>query len=137
MLLELANTKWAGQAELWIDPLGNHADLSDCTIEIAKDAIEYRWSYEGKPQTGRIALKPGGADFTDTWHSPTPIACVASANPWGLVDVLGRYSAGDGPEWGWRISLAQRPGAELLLQMTNIAPWGEEGRAVRMICKRA
>ena len=29
-----------------------------------------------------------------------------------------------------------RTGDELVLQMTNVAPWGEHGRAVRMIVRR-
>ena len=42
-------------------------------------------------------------------------------------------------EWkGWRINPChQEPSDEWVLQMTNIAPWGEEARAVRMVCKRA
>ena len=40
-------------------------------------------------------------------------------------------------EWRWRIGLSVRePSGELVLQMTNVAPWGEETRAVRMICTR-
>jgi hypothetical protein len=44
-----------------------------------------------------------------------------------------------GPErdWGWRIGLYLRPTDELALQMTVITPWGEEGRAVRMVFQRA
>jgi len=41
--------------------------------------------------------------------------------------------AGEGPPWGWRVAVAHRPSGELVLQMTNIKPWGEDGRAVRMI----
>ena len=44
--------------------------------------------------------------------------------------------AGEGPDWGWRTSVAQRPSGELVLQMTNIAPWGERARAVRMVFAR-
>ena len=136
-LRELANTHWIGQGELWLDPLGNKADICECSIELEEAAILYRWSYEGKPQTGKLALRPDGADFSDSWHSPTPMACIPVANRWGLVDVFGTWRAGDGPDWGWRITLAHRPSDEIVLQMTIVKPWGEEGRAVRMICKRA
>ena len=46
--------------------------------------------------------------------------------------------AGDGPPWGWRTKLSLRAmgGEGLVLQMTNIAPWGESGRAVRMVATR-
>lgn len=136
-LRELANTQWIGQGELWLDRVGNEAHLCECKIELQEAAIHYHWSYEGKPQTGRIELRPDGADFTDSWHSPTPMAFSTGANRWSLVDVIGTYRAGDGPDWGWRITLSHRPSDELVLQMTNITPWGEEGRAVRMTCKRA
>ncbi len=66
-------------------------------------AIHYRWSYETKPQAGKLALRQDGTDCSDSWHSPTRMGC---------------------------------PSDELLLQMTNVAPWGDEARAVRMICKR-
>jgi hypothetical protein len=32
--------------------------------------------------------------------------------------------------------LSERPSGELVLQMTNVAPWGEEQRAVRMVFTR-
>lgn len=137
-LAELVNTKWAGKAELWLDPAGNEAILCDCTIEVSANEVLYQWSYEGKPQTGRITSRSGetaGADFTDTWHSPSPMVMVPAAQHWALVDVFGTYTA-DGPPWGWRIHLSRRPDAELVLQMTNVTPWGEEARAVRMICQR-
>jgi hypothetical protein len=136
-LRELANTNWVGRGELWLDPPGNEAILCDCRIELAEAEIRYHWSYEGKPHTGTIALRPDGADFTDTFHSPTPMAFTPGANKWSLVDVFGTYPAPEGPDWGWRITLSHRPSGELVLQMTNLTPWGEEGRAVRMVGKRA
>lgn len=132
---ELAGTRWTGRSELWLDPLGDQAARSDCTLEIDGDAVRYGWSHEGKAHAGRIALRAGGADFTDTFHSPTPMACAAAPDPWALLDVLGRYPGG-GEDWGWRITVSQRPDGELVLQMTNVTPWGEEGRAVRMVCRR-
>lgn len=136
-LQELVGSRWTGQGELWLDPLGYEVHRCECEIEIADGAIHYRWSHEGTPHTGKLALRPDGADFTDSFHSSTPMAFVNVANRWGLVDVFGTYPAPDGPAWGWRIILAHRPTGELVLQMTNVTPWGEEGRAVRMICKRS
>jgi hypothetical protein len=134
----LANTRWTGTSELWLDPAGNTALTSDCSIAVVPNGITYSWSYEGKTHEGKLVLKAdGSAEFTDTFHSPAAMACAAVASPWALVDVLGTYAAGDGPRWGWRITVSRRPDAELVLQMTNITPWGEDGRAVRMICKRA
>jgi hypothetical protein len=136
-LNDLAGSRWAGQAELWLDRVGNAADLSDCTISVEGDAVRYTWAYEGKAHEGLLALRDGGADFSDSWHSPQAMAFAAVDASWALVDVMGTYPAPEGPPWGWRISLALRPTGELVLQMTNITPWGERGRAVRMVCTRA
>jgi len=134
-LRELAGTRWIGRSELWLDPPGDQAARGDCTLEVDADAIRYRWSHEGKAHTGRVALRAGGADFTDSFHSPAAMPCAAAPASWALLDVLGRYSAG-GEDWGWRITVSQRPDGELVLQMTNVTPWGEEGRAARMVCRR-
>jgi hypothetical protein len=134
-LRELAGSTWDGQAELWLDPAGDQAQRCACTLRVEADALRYTWSHEGQPHTGRLSLREGGADFTDTFHSPTPLRCAAAPAPRGLVDVLCSYSAG-GEDWGWRITLSLRPTGELVLQMTNVTPWGEEGRAVRMVCRR-
>ena len=102
-------TSWTGTAELWLDPLGDEGVSSDCTISIEKDRVRYTWSHEGKSHQGSGAAE--------------------------LFQVAGSY--GPGSEWGWRTGLSFRaPTGELVLQMTNIAPWGEEARAVRMICQQ-
>jgi len=134
-LRDLEGTRWSGEGELWLDPLGNEAFRSPCAIRIERGAVAYEWSHEGRPQSGRLAPRPGGADFTDTFHSAEPMTFTDVPNPRALVDVAGTYSGG-GETWGWRIALALRPSGELVLQMTNIAPWGEEGRAVRMVARR-
>ena len=136
-LNDLKGTQWAGKGELWLDPLGNTADHSECTIAIDDEGISYTWSYKGDTHRGSLKPSDGGADFTDSWHSPQAMRCNDVPGSWGLLNVQGSYSAGEGPDWGWRISLCVRaPTGELVLQMTNIAPWGEEGRAVRMVCAR-
>lgn len=139
-LQELAGSDWRGVAELWLDPLGNDAQTSPCTLHIESSALRYSWAYEGTPHQGTITLDPGGGTFLDTWHSPAAMPCERTRST-ALIDLLGSYAAGDGPRWGWRLVLSLRPsygGApeSLVLQMTNIAPWGEEARAVRMIATR-
>ena len=135
---DLAGTSWKGTAELWLDPLGNVAATSECTVKVGESEVSYTWAYEGEPHQGRLALRAGGADFTDTFHSSTAMPCAAVPSTWALVDVFGTYEAGDGPPWGWRIAISQRPGGgEIVIQMTNVKPWGEDGRAVRMVAKRA
>lgn len=135
-LSDLRGSHWKGTAELWLDPLGDQVEKSECTMSVDGDVVRYTWSHEGKTHEGSITLREGGADFTDSWHQPTPMKCRALPGAWGLFQVQGEY--GPDSDWGWRIGLCLRtPTGELVLQMTNVAPWGEEVRAVRMACQRA
>jgi hypothetical protein len=134
-LAEIEGTKWTGNSELWLDPLGDQAIRSDCTIAIDGGVVRYTWSHEDKGHEGSITLRDYGADFADSWHQPEPLKCLRVLDGQGLFQVEGRY----GPEqdWRWRIGLSLRASSgELVLQMTNVTSWGEEVRAVRMICKR-
>lgn len=130
----LEGTGWAGTKELWLDPLGNEAATCPCTMQVGDRAIRYTWTHEGKLHEGSVTFHKEGADFTDTWHSAGVMCCRLLDRAGGLFQVQGTY--GDDNDWGWRIGLSQRPSGDLVLQMTNVAPWGEEGRAVRMICRR-
>lgn len=145
---DLVGTAWAGDAELWLDPLGDRAERSSCRVRVEPEGLSYAWSHDGKPQTGELRRTTGGATFQDTFHAAKPMTCAAAAAPFGsLLDVLGTY--GGEPAWGWRIVVALRPDlaaieagqppgrGELLVQMTNLAPWGEEVRAVRFVCRPA
>jgi len=139
-LAALAGSQWQGTAELWLDPLGNDADVSACTVEVDAVSVRYTWAFKGATHHGAITLNDGGGTFTDTFHSPSPMVCRAGASA-APVDLTGCYAAGDGPPWGWRIVVALRPpwdGAPeaLVLQMTNVAPWGEDTGAVRMVATR-
>lgn len=130
----IAGTTWAGSGELWMDPLGDEAARSEVTAAVESDTVQYTWSHDGKAQSGTITARGDGADFVDTFHSPETMRCRLLPDTQGLLQVQGQY--GPAGEWGWRIGVSIRPTGELVLQMTNIAPWGEEGRAVRMICSR-
>ena len=134
-MVELVGTQWQGSAELWLDPMGDNADRSDCTLAVEDGVLRYTWSHEGKEHQGSITLNEQGAAFTDSWHQPVPMQCRALPDAPGLFQVQGSY--GPQADWGWRIGLFVRtPTGELVLQMTNITPWGEEARAVRMAGKR-
>ena len=126
---------WNGKAELWLDPLGNDTSFSDCSLAIEKEVLCYTWVYEGAQCEGKIEIAAETAVFTDSWHQAEPMQCRVLQDAWGIFQIQGRY----GPQlaWGWRIGLSLRtPTDELVLQMTNIAPWGEEARAVRMVFSR-
>lgn len=137
-LLALVGTRWQGEAELWLDPLGNTAEQSACTLSVESDAVRYSWSHQGKSHQGVLAWTDAGAVFTDSFHYPGKMDCLDVPDSWALLDVCGNYAAGEGPEWGWRLTLSSRePTGELVLQMTNVCPWGEHGRAMRMACRRS
>lgn len=132
---DLVGTSWQGEAELWLDPAGDQADRCACSLHVEPGAVRWTWSHQGQPHRGGLALRDGGADFADTFHSPAPMPCASVPGSRALLEVVGTYLAGE-EAWGWRTALALRPDGALLLQMTNVTPWGEEGRAVRMICRR-
>jgi hypothetical protein len=134
-LEEVDGSSWVGACELWLDPFGNDVVRSDCSLSIDGSKLAYQWSHEGKSQQGSITLDEQGAQFTDTFHATEPMHCRALTDARGLFQVLGVY--GPDSDWGWRIGASIRsPTGELVVQMTNIAPWGEEVRAVRMTLKR-
>ena len=135
-LKDLEGTRWTGKCELYLDPEGNSAVTSDCTVAVDDAVVHYTWSHEGKEHNGTFTLRDRGATFTDSFHSPQPMPCEPVTRAGCLLAVIGSYSAGEGPRWGWLTTLSLRPTEELVLQMTNITPWGEDGRAVRMVCKR-
>lgn len=133
-LNDLAGTRWEGTCELWEDPLGNEVQTSDCTIAVNDGVVTYTWSYKGKPHEGTLKLTADGGEFSDSWHQQEPVQGTAVRGTKSLATVQYTYME----TWGWRINLCHRePTDELVVQMTNVAPWGEEARAVRMVGKRA
>lgn len=141
-LRALAGTTWRGRAELWLDPLGDVAEWSDCAIYVHTDRVAYEWARGDTAHHGEIALVDAGATFTDTFHASTTMRFDIVTPTGALLELRGSYAAGEGPPWGWRIVAAFRPAVmglteALVLQMTNIAPWGEEVRAVRMTGARS
>ncbi|MEN1729276.1 MAG: hypothetical protein AAGJ52_12630 [Pseudomonadota bacterium] len=126
-------TSWAGPAELWIDPTGNQALHSDAAMTINGDGFSYTWSYEGQAQEGQLQLLVDRVQWRDSWHQPEFVELMATDDQRSLLAMAYSYPAGSGPDWGWRIQVSQRPDSSLVLAMTNIAPWGEEVRAVRMV----
>ena len=126
-------TVWEGTAELWEDPQGNEVKISDCALRVEPDKITYQWIYEGSRKTGSFDFSESLVLWRDSWHQASPTECDYISASWSLFAIEYTYAAAPGPSWGWRINLSERPDMALVLQMTNIAPWGEEGRAVRMV----
>lgn len=135
-LAKFDGSTWTGQGELWLDPEGNKADVYECQLQFKANVVSYDWTYKGDAQKGSFTLNESGATWTDSWHQPQAVNCINVPDAWGLFTVQNTYEVPSSPVWGWRSKLSERPGDTLVLQMTNITPWGEEGRAVRMIFSR-
>ncbi len=135
-LEELEGTRWAGHGELWLDPLGNEAATHDCTLEVGSRELVYTWFYDGQPQRGVLSFADT-VRWQDTFHQANGAELTPADGPGSLFAGGYAYSVPDSPAWHWRVLLSERPTGELVLQMTNIAPWGEEGRAVRMTFSRS
>lgn len=132
-LTKLEGTHWKGTGELWLDPEGNQAVSYDCQLKIKNGVIHYTWIYEGETQKGSFTLNDNDVSWVDSWHQPKAVKCVDVTGAWELFTLKHSYEVPSNPNWGWQSKLSERPDGSLVLQMTNIAPWGEEGRAVRMI----
>lgn len=131
-----AQSRWTGESELWIDPLGNEGLTSAATMSIEGGGVTYTWLYEGAGKQGELLWDGETLTWKDSWHQPEPVALSPALGHGSLVAAEYSYAAGSGPDWHWRIKLVERPDATVVLQMTNIAPWGEEARAVRMTLHR-
>jgi len=124
---------WIGTSELWVDPFGDETQTSECTMEVTAHSVAYTWAYEGTPHQGVVSVSDSGSTFHDTWHQKEDVATETVPNAASIATM--RYTYAE--EWGWVINICYRtPTDELVVQMTNIAPWGEETRAVRMACRR-
>lgn len=135
-LAKMKGTKWKGKGELWLDPAGNSAELYDCELKIESDAIRYSWLYENEVKSGSFTFNDDGAIWVDSWHQQNSVQGNTVPNAWGIFTISHEYEVPDSPNWGWRSKLSERPDGSLVLQMTNITSWGEEGRAVRMVFHR-
>jgi hypothetical protein len=132
-LTELHGSTWQGHGELWLDPEGNEAQHYDCSLSIEKDCVKYTWDWEGKTQQGSFVFNQDNAIWIDSWHQSSPVTCQIMTQTHCIFCLFNTYHVPSNPDWAWRSQLSQRSSKELVLQMTNIAPWGEEARAVRMV----
>ena len=133
-LLERAAGRYAGSNWLWFeDP--NQPEQSATKLEVAANQIRYTWQYRGAPQSGVMEFAFDGdaatATWTDTWHAKEAIVCPGRQTA-DRIEVVGTY----GPGWTWRTEVTLASPDELLVEMFNISPKGEEQIAVRMSAQR-
>ena len=135
---------WQGRNNLWLFP-GDPVHESDSTAEVQMIAqnqfteIRYSWAYDGEPQEGRLYLGQPSEDgdveavWFDSWHlKGTFMVFKGSADPNGVVSVLGSYAAPPGPDWGWEITIEPIETDEFYLRMYNITLEGEKTPAVEV-----
>jgi hypothetical protein len=99
--------------------------------------LDYTWDYQGAPQEGsrllgydaETALVSG--QWIDTWHMGKKVmACQGSTPDGGILSIRGSYAAPPGPDWGWRIEIADEYGQSIRIAHFNIHPDGKEEPAV-------
>ena len=134
-VIEHEDTTWSCESELWFDPTGNDAEISAATLSVGDDEIVYTWVYKGAEQSGELRWNGETLHWKDSWHQSEGVDLTFVSGHGSLIAAEYSYAVGEGPDWHWRIKLAERPDGTLVLQMTNIAPWGEEARAVRTVVR--
>ena len=102
--------------------------------------LDYRWTYEGEPQSGAILVsgaEDGPVEFawTDSWHLSAAVMHLTGVPaPDGSVKARGSYAAGD-EVCDWTIALHADEG-RLSLKMEYIAPAGDAEWAVEALYTR-
>ncbi|MGD9387332.1 MAG: DUF1579 family protein [Gammaproteobacteria bacterium] len=132
---------WRATMRLWLSPKDPARESTSlATIRsFGHDQfseLEYAWSFDGSPQTGRLVIGEDPASnavkavWFDSWHMRHDfMSCHGSVDPTGVVAVRGNYAAPPGPDWGWEI-IIEPEGRGFSLSMYNIPPDGEPEPAV-------
>ena len=138
-----ARGKWQGKSRLhlsWL-PEDQRITESESDLVVAADpncayaTVKYTWVHEGKAQSGLLLVAAGengdaSGGWADSWHQSGGVLALKGAGPDdGPLRLTGSYSAGEPPEWGWRIEVESSE-SELVLRMINITPDGDEEWAV-------
>jgi len=124
---------WTGPNRLWFE--GPEPERCDGALEVEPRRLTYTWTFRGEDQRGVIDLHgpPGSlrAEWSDSWHAKEGMT-LHGYRAEGVLRLFGTYSAGDGPDWGWRIELETRDPEHLVLRMFNLTPEGEVAPAVHL-----
>lgn len=128
---------YTGTNLLWFrgpEPLQSPAE-----VHVEGDEVRYTWEYEGQPQSGVLPFRFEGdqvsVTWSDTWHARKAITCQGSRTP-GKITVVGTYGAGD-QVWSWRTEFSAPAADQVLMEMFNIHPDGQEDLAVRLTATRS
>ncbi|MFC4727573.1 DUF1579 family protein [Coralloluteibacterium thermophilus] len=148
-LLQNMVGEWVGRTRVWFEPstepaltllqrghvrpmLGGrflfHEYAADDGSRIHEGIALYGWHLE----RARFEVAWG-----DDFHTGTGLMLCAGAREAPGFHGLGSYPAVKGPDWGWRIELAQDAIDTLRIAMFNIPPDGPEALAVETLYRRA
>jgi len=102
------------------------------TLEVQADALHYRWTHEGRVQTGHLQLEPlagrkAAGTWGDSWLADPPLRLEGALRARGL-ELEASYPA-TGELWTWRITLREGP----VMEMVDVSPDGRERRVVRFV----
>ena len=133
---------WSGSYKLWLGPdEPMRESTTKATVSTAAAGqflvITYSWADREKPHDGLLLLRAGedvgpvDIVWVDSFHTMAGFMQFTSSEPandgWNAFT---KWSAGEGPEWGWRIEVTAPGRDELLVRMYISTPAGEEAPAV-------
>lgn len=135
---------WAGESQLHLSWLreGERVVKSPSSLRVQSDpnnafaTVTYTWTHDGEEQFGSLliaadeaAVATGG--WTDSWHQSSGVMALKGEAK-ATVNLNGHYSVAGHGDWGWRIQIS-RNGSDLVFEMFNISPEGEEEWAVKAV----
>src|SRR5690606_6730741 len=130
--------EWAGSYLLWLgpdEPVRESETAGTVTAAAAGQflVLTYTWAASGKPHDGvliaRVADAPGAVemDWVDAFHPAGKFMTVEGQSAaGGGLRATTKWSAGEGPAWGWRIDLSSAGSDDLVVQTYIATPTGEE-----------
>lgn len=134
--------EWSGTNQLWLapnEPVRESATQATVTGAAAGQflVLTYTWSDNDKPHDGvliiRVAAEPSPVDmvWVDSFHTDGKfMQCEGRRSQEGGLEATAKWSAGEGPDWGWRILLTSDGPDDLSVRMFVATPAGEEAPAV-------
>lgn len=145
-LIDLAG-EWQSTYRLLLPGEAPHESTSKATLAPILNGkfmrLDYSWAYNGTAQEGLLIVgyeaQPALATvaWIDDWHMGEKFMLSHGVlNQDGVLNVVGSFAVGEGPDWGWRTVIMPRGPHEWRLEMYNIAPSGEEDLGVEADYRR-
>ncbi len=135
---------WQGSKQLQIHP-DAPIQKSKSTAIVQAEAmgkfigIRYTWRYQNKDQQGLLLIgyendhQRASAVWIDSWHmQDKAMLCTGQFSDANTLTLNGSYAAGQGPDWGWKISIKVKNANAFDLIMYNIPPEHGEVQAVKI-----